>query len=134
MTARAPFELFGFGVPWEETANYSQALRAGNLLFVSGQLSHDMEGNFVGEGDFGLQVDTSFANLDRILERFGASRGDIAELDVFIVDLRTHFEAAGAAYRRYFGAHRPAANTIGVADLALPPQLIEIAATVVLPG
>jgi 2-iminobutanoate/2-iminopropanoate deaminase len=130
----AAFELFGFEVPWEETANYSQALRAGNLLFVSGQLSHDMEGNFVGEGDFGLQADTSFANLDRILARFGAGRGDIAQVDVFIVDLRTHFEAAGAAYRRYFGTHRPANNTIGVTDLALPQQLIEIAATVVLPG
>ena len=134
MSTGTRFEHFGFGVPWEELANYSQAVRAGNMLFVSGQLSHDAEGNFVGAGDFELQAKTAFANLDRVLQRFGAARTDIAEVNLFLVDLRTNFAATGAACRDYFGDHRPANNTFGVAELALPDQLVEIAATVVLAG
>ena len=126
------FEHFGFGVPWEDAANYSQAVRAGNLLFISGQLSHDPEGNFLGEGDFNVQAERSFANLDLVLRRFEAERTDIAEVNGYVVDLRTNFDAALAACKRYFGKHRPAMNVLGVEALAFPPQLIEIGATVVL--
>jgi 2-iminobutanoate/2-iminopropanoate deaminase len=126
------FEYFGFGVPWEEAANYSQALRAGDLLFISGQLSHDPDGNFLGEGNFEAQADATFENLDRVLAKFSAERSDIVEVNVFIVDLRTHFDAAIAGCKRYFGEHRPATNTIGVDALAFPEQLLEIAATAVL--
>ena len=126
------FEHFGFGVPWEESANYSQAVRAGDRLFISGQLSHDPNGNFLGEGDVEVQADTALANLDMVLRRFGAQRSDIAEINVFLVDLRTNFAPAMAACKRYFGDHRPASNVFGVVDLALPQQLIEIAASAVL--
>ncbi len=126
------FEHFGFEVPWEDAANYSQAVKAGNLLFISGQLSHAGDGTFIGEGDFARQIDTTFANLEKVLQRFGADKTDIVEVNVFIVDLRQNFEATGAALSRYFGEHRPANNAIGVAALAFPEQLIEIAATVVL--
>ncbi len=127
------FEHFGFGVPWEDAANYSQAVRAGDRLFISGQLSHDMEGNFLEAGDVGAQADVAFANLDVILRRFGAERTDIAEINIFLMDLRSNFAPAMAACKRYFGDHRPASNVFGVAALALPEQLIEIAATAVLP-
>ena len=126
------FEHFGFGVPWEDLANYSQAVRAGGRLFISGQLSHDPDGNFVGEGDIEAQADMALANLDLVLRRFGAQRSDIAEINVFLVDLRTNFAPAMAACKRYFGDHRPASNVFGVVDLALPQQLIEIAASAVL--
>ncbi len=126
------FEHFGFGVPWEDAANYSQAVKAGNLLFISGQLSHDEDGTFTGDGDFERQIETTFANLDKVLARFGADKSDIAEVNVFIVDLRENFEATGAALVKYFGEHRPANNALGVAALAFPQQLIEIAATAVL--
>ena len=126
------FEHFGFGVPWEDLANYSQAVRAGDLLFISGQLSHDMDGNFLKERDVEAQADVALANLDLVLRRFGAERMDIAEINVFLIDLRSNFAPAMAACKRYFGEHRPASNVFGVAALALPEQLIEIAATVVL--
>jgi enamine deaminase RidA (YjgF/YER057c/UK114 family) len=126
------FEHFGFGVPWEDLANYSQAVRAGDLLFISGQLSHDADGNFLGEGDVEAQADTTLANLDLVLRHFGAQRSDIAEINVFLMDLRSNFAPAMAACKRYFGDHRPASNVFGTAALALPQQLIEIAATAVL--
>ncbi len=126
------FEHFGFGVPWEDVANYSQAVRAGDRLFISGQLSHDMEGNFLEAGDVGAQADVAFANLDMILQQFGAERTDIAEINIFLMDLRNNFAPTAAACKRYFGDHRPASNVFGVVALALPEQLIEIAATAVL--
>lgn len=100
--------------------------------FISGQLSHDPDGKFLGAGDFEAQADATFENLDRVLAQFSAERSDIVEVNVFIVDLRTHFDAAIAGCKRYFGEHRPANNTIGVDALAFPEQLLEIAATVVL--
>jgi enamine deaminase RidA (YjgF/YER057c/UK114 family) len=126
------FEHFGFGVPWEELANYSQAVRAGDRLFISGQLSHDADGNFLSEGDVEAQADAAFANLDVVLRHFHAQRSDIAEINVFLMDLRSNFGPAMSACKRYFGDHRPASNVFGVAALALPQQLIEIAATAVL--
>ena len=71
-------------------------------------------------------------HLDKVLQRFEADKADIAEVTVFIVGRRANFEATGAALTRYFGDHRPANNTLGVAALAFPQQLIEVAATVVL--
>lgn len=126
------FTHFGFGVPWEDAAGYSQAVRAGNLLFISGQLSHAPDGRFLHADDFAGQATVALDNLDRVLRQFGAERSDIVEVNVFIVDIRAHFDAALAGVKRYFGEHRPANNTIGVDGLAFPQQLIEIAATAVL--
>lgn len=126
------FETFTFGVPWEDAASYAQAVRADRLLLVSGQLSHDADGAFVGEGDFATQISTSFANLDRVLEHFGTGRDRIAEVNLYVVDLRPNFAGVAEACQRYFGDLRPANNVLGVAALAFPQQLVEISATVAL--
>jgi enamine deaminase RidA (YjgF/YER057c/UK114 family) len=128
------FEHYGFGVPWEHASSYSQGVRAGDLLFISGQLSHDTDGRFLHPDDFSAQAALAFDNLDRVLQHFHAQRTDIVEVNVFVVDLRTNFNAALAGSSRYFGAHRPANNTIGVSALAFPQQLIEVAATALLNG
>lgn len=133
-TGRGTFEHFGFGVPWEDTGNYSQGVLAGNLLFIAGQLAHDLEGNLLGEGDFAVQADGSLGNIGLVLAAFGAERSDIVELTVYVVDLRTNFDAALAAGRKYLGGHRPAVTVVGVEALAFPTQLIEISAKAVLRG
>ena len=126
------FEFFGFGVPWEDLANYSQAVRAGDQLFISGQLSHDREGTFLHEGDVEAQADVALANLESILRQFGAERTDVVQVDIYLVDMRANFRPAMGAFQRYFGAHRPASNAFGVVALALPEQLIEVSARAVL--
>lgn len=130
--AKDAFEPFGFGMPWEDGYGFSQAIRTGNTLYISGQLSHDMDGNFVGEEDFELQVRTTFANLDRVLDAYGARKDRIVETTVYVKDLRTHFEKVSALHREYFGNHRPTSTLLGVVDLALPPQMVEIAAVAIL--
>ena len=126
------FKSFGFGMPWEEGYGFAQALQAGATLYISGQLSHDMEANFVGEGDFELQVRTTFANIDRVLEAHGARRDQIVETMVYVKDLRQHFEDIARLHREYFGDHRPTSTLLGVVDLALPSQLVEISAVALL--
>jgi 2-iminobutanoate/2-iminopropanoate deaminase len=124
-----------FGVPWEAMYGYSQAVRRGSTLYISGQLSHDGDANFIGEGDFELQVRTSLANLDRVLGFFGAGREHVVETTVLVKGLRQYFDDTCRLHAEYFGAHWPASNLIGVAELALPLQLVEIAALAVLdPG
>ena len=86
MTTQA--KIFGFGMPWEALYGYSQAIQVGDTVRGSGQLSHDQDGNFVGAGDFELQVKTTLANLDLVLKHFGAERGQIVETRVLVWNLR----------------------------------------------
>ncbi len=127
------FQKFGFGMPWEEAYGFSQAIRSGSTLYISGQLSHDMDANFVGEGDFELQVRTTFANLDRVLESYGVGREQIVQTTVYVKELRRYFDDVARLHAEYFGDHRPTSTVLGVVDLALPQQLVEIAAVAVVP-
>ncbi|MFI8327029.1 RidA family protein [Streptomyces sp. NPDC085529] len=123
-------KAFGFGMPWEALYGYSQALQVGDTVYVSGQLSHDRHGNFVGTGDFALQVRTTLENLDLVLRQFGAQRSQIVETTVLVRNLRENFDTTARLHAEYFGAHRPTSTVMGVSDLALPDQLVEIGALV----
>jgi enamine deaminase RidA (YjgF/YER057c/UK114 family) len=124
---------YSFGVPWERSYGYTQAIQVGPTLYVSGQLSHDRDAQFVGDGDFELQVRTSFANLDRVLEAHGARREHVVQTTVYVKELGRHVDAMARLHAEYFGEHRPTSTVLGVVDLALPPQLVEIAAVAVVP-
>ncbi|GGZ30791.1 RidA family protein [Streptomyces poonensis] len=128
MTVRT--ETFGFGMPWESLYGYSQAFQVDNTVYISGQLSHDEDGNFIGAGDFELQTRTTLANLDLVLAHFGAERSQIVETTVLVRNLRENFDAAARLHSDYFGEHRPTSTVMGVSDLALPDQLVEIGAVV----
>ncbi|MGW0117899.1 RidA family protein [Streptomyces sp. NPDC003327] len=123
-------KVFGFGMPWEALYGYSQATQVGDTVYVSGQLSHDRHGNFVGADDFELQVRTTLENLDRVLGQFGAERSQIVETTVLVRKLRENFDTTARLHAEYFGEHRPASTVMGVSDLALPDQLVEIGALV----
>ncbi|MEQ3553424.1 RidA family protein [Pseudonocardia nematodicida] len=124
-------DTFDHDVPWEAVYGYSQAHRVGDTVYVSGQLSHDDRG-LVGEGDVEKQLEVTFAQLDKILEHFGATRRQIIETTVILTDLRENFGPAAAAHSAYFGDHRPTSTTFGVVELALPGQIVEIGAVVLL--
>ncbi|MYY87533.1 MULTISPECIES: Rid family hydrolase [unclassified Streptomyces] len=123
-------KAFGFGMPWESLYGYSQAVQVQDTVYVSGQLSHDRNGDFVGVGDFELQVRTTLENLDLVLGQFGAERSQIVETRVLVRNLRENFETTARLHAEYFGEHRPTSTVMGIADLALPDQLVEIGALV----
>ena len=132
MSSHAASQAFNFGMPWEEDYGFSQAIKLGSTLYISGQLSHDMDANFVGEADFELQVRTAFKNIDKILDSYGASKSQIVVTTVYVKNLRAHVEEINRLHKEYFADHRPTSTLLGVVDLALPQQLVEISAVAIL--
>ena len=94
---------------------YSQAVKLGNLLFTSGQIPLDAEGNLV-EGGVREQTHQVFRNLQAVLAEAGATFSDVAKATVFIKDMN-QFATINEIYASYFGDHKPARSTVEVARL-----------------
>ncbi|EDY53183.1 RidA family protein [Streptomyces clavuligerus] len=122
----AILDVFSFDIPAESDFGYVQAIRSGELIHVSGQLSFDESGDFVHAGDFAAQLRRTHANMDRVLDRFGATRKQVVSQTVYVVDLPRNAAATAEGNLAYFGDHRPAATVVGVTDLTLPGQVVEI--------
>ncbi|WP_040213196.1 RidA family protein [Clostridium polynesiense] len=121
-------KTYNHGVAWEEAYGLSQGYSVNGTIYISGQFSHDMKGEFVGEGDFETQTRKTLENLDRVLEGFGVTRSNIAEMEIFLTNPKEHFQRCVELFKEYVGDHRPAGTLIGVSGLAFPHQLIEIRA------
>src|SRR5215469_13949566 len=133
-------EVKTFGMPWEGTYGYVQAVRAGDTIYVSGQLSHDNHGNMVGgaplddsgnirdHSNMEIQMRQSYANAKKILGEFGATLDNVVEEVLYVTDMEKAFAAAGPVRKEAYGTQTPqVASTVVVTPrLALPTQLIEI--------
>jgi enamine deaminase RidA (YjgF/YER057c/UK114 family) len=123
-------EVIGFGMPWEDVYGYAQAVKVDDTIYVSGQLSHDAEGNMVGATppDMEAQMRQTYVNAKKLLAKFGATLDDVVEEVIYVADMDTAFAAAGPVRKEAYGAARPAvASTILVTSrLALAAQLVEI--------
>ena len=95
---------------------YSQAIRVGQLLFVSGQVALDPETGALVQGDVATQTHSVLRNLKSILEAAGASLDDVVRTTVFLADLND-FAAMNDVYATYFTPPAPARSTIQVARL-----------------
>ncbi|TXS41969.1 RidA family protein [Streptomyces sp. OR43] len=122
----ATLDSFSFDVPAENDFGYSQAIRSGELIHVSGQVSFDDAGEFLHPGDFAAQLEQTYANMDRILDHYGATRKQIVSQTLYLVNLRQNGATTMAGNLRYFGDHRPASTVLGITELTLPGQLVEI--------
>src|ERR1700682_5081630 len=95
---------------------YSQAVRAGSVLYLSGQIALDpVSGNLV-QGDFATQARRVFENLKAVLQESRAEVRHVAKATVFLSDL-ANFQTLNSIYGEYFGDHKPARSTVGVAQL-----------------
>ena len=95
---------------------YSQAIRAGSLLFVSGQIPLDPETGVMIEGDVRVQTHRIFRNLAAILEAAGSSLERVVRVGVFLADMND-FAAMNEVYGTYFTSPAPARATIQAARL-----------------
>jgi len=95
---------------------YSQAVRSGNLLFLSGQIPLDPKSGNLIEGDFSSQARRVFDNLRAVLRASGADFRNVTRATVYLTDL-TNFQVLNSIYAEYFGDHKPARSTVGVAQL-----------------
>ncbi len=95
---------------------YSQAVRAGQLLFVSGQVPVDPATGQIVDGDIAAQTRRVFANLGAVLGAGGRSFADVVRTTVFLADMND-FAAVNAVYGEYFAEPYPARATVQVARL-----------------
>lgn len=105
---------------------YSQAVQAGNMLFVSGQIPVDpATGAFAGEGIV-TQTKQSLTNVKNILEAAGYSLNDVVKTTVLLADI-ADFAAMNAVYAEFFCENKPARACFAVRDLP-KAALVEIEA------
>ena len=95
---------------------YSQAVRAGGLVFVSGQIPLDPATGAVVEGGVGAQTARVLDSLRAILEASGSGLGRVVKTTIFLTDLGG-FAEVNEVYARYFPADPPARSTVQVAAL-----------------
>jgi reactive intermediate/imine deaminase len=105
----------------------ADAIRFGDLLFVSGCVPMDEEGNLVGEGDLERQTRQVMENMRKVLESAGSGFSQIVKTTVFMTDI-TRREIPDAIRREYFSDHRPASTIVEVTALTAKGIDIEIEA------
>jgi len=127
------------GMPWEEAYGYAQAVKVGDTIYLSGQLSHDDKGEMVApaavdadgriadHGNMGPQMAQSYANAKTLLARYGATMDNVVEEVIYVTDMDAAFAVAGPVRAEAYGGRPVVASTILVTPrLAFPSQLIEI--------
>ncbi len=123
-------EVIKVGGEWDKRQPYSSGIiTSGRTLYTSGLTSTDGDGNVVGAGDMGAQVERVFARLEAILDEVGADFSQVVKYNVFVTDMDAYFEAAA---HRDFYVDTPASCLIEVKGLARPELLVELEAIVAL--
>ena len=101
---------------------YSQAVRVGNTIWVSGQIPLDPKTKDLVQGDVEAQVRQVFENLKAIVAAAGASFDDVVKATVFLIDL-SHFGLVNKVMAEYFREPYPARAAVGVAALPRGAQI-----------
>jgi 2-iminobutanoate/2-iminopropanoate deaminase len=97
---------------------YSQAIAAGNLIFISGQLPIDPASGKIVDGDIGIKTRQIVKNAQAIAEKAGTDLNHVVKTTIFLTDL-ADFQAVNAAYGSFFTETPPARSTVQVAGLPL---------------
>lgn len=107
---------------------YSQAIKAGNLLFMSGQIPLDPTSMEVVDGDFEARARQVFDNLKAVAAAAGGDLNQIVKLTIFLTDL-DNFATVNAVMEDYFDQPYPARAAVGVASL---PKGVDVEADAIL--
>ena len=110
----------------------SPGVRVGELLFISGNVANDANGNLVGPGDCEAQSRQVMSNIRTIAEAAGASMSDVVKITCFLTDVND-YAAYGRVRSETFSNSPPASSTVIVAALVRPEFLVEVEAVVRVP-
>ncbi len=120
-------EIKSLNMPWEQDYGYAQAVKVGNTIYISGQVSHDDEGNVLGEGDLEAQMRATYTNVKKLLTQYGATVDNLVEETIFVTDMDAGFAARAKMKEEFYLGVPHIANTIvQVERLAFPQLMVEI--------
>ncbi|AFY70371.1 Endoribonuclease L-PSP [Thalassoporum mexicanum PCC 7367] len=128
------------GMPWEDSFGFVQAIKVGNMIHISGQFSHDDNGNIVGaapidnEGNIldhsnmAVQMRQTYLNAKQILSHYGATLDHVVEEVVYVTSIDQVLAIAGEIRKEMYGTEKPqvCCTLLTTPRLAFPEQLIEI--------
>ena len=128
------------GVPWEHDYGYAQAVKIGDTIYVSGQFSHDEEGNFVGPApvdddgsirdysNMEIQMQQTYKMAEKILGHYGADLDNVVEEVLYVLNVDSALAVAGRVRKEAYRSQKPEVSStlLETPRLALPHQLIEI--------
>jgi reactive intermediate/imine deaminase len=107
---------------------YSQAIKTGNLVFLSGQIPLDPKTMEIIEGDFEARARRVFDNLKAVVDAAGGDLNKVVKLTIFLTDL-ANFATVNSVMEDYFDAPFPARAAVGVASL---PKGVDVEADAIL--
>jgi len=108
-----------------------QAVRAGNLVFLRGQVGSDFDGNVVGGADAAAQTEQAMRNVKQLLEEAGSRLEEICKITVYITD-RAYRGPVYQVLGKWLAGVYPASTGLIVDGLARPEWLVEIDVTAVI--
>lgn len=109
---------------------FSEAVRVGHMLYLSGQLGFDSKTGSLVEGGIGPETRQTMENIKATLEKHGSSMAEVVKCTVFLADI-SEWAAMNEVYITYFPADPPARSALGSSGLALGARTeIECLATV----
>jgi 2-iminobutanoate/2-iminopropanoate deaminase len=128
MTSSDAIEYFPF--PVSTSLPFSEAVRVGSMLYVSGQMGTDATMKSLVPGGIEAETRQALANMRAILERHGSSLDHVVKCTVMMADMR-EWPAMNAVYVQHFALHLPARSAFGASSLALGGRVeIECIATI----
>jgi 2-iminobutanoate/2-iminopropanoate deaminase len=117
----------------EPISHFTDAVRAGDLLFVSGVVAVDADGNLVGGDDVVAQTRQVLENLRRVLAAAACGSEDVVKVTIFLTDVDDR-PRINPLRQEFFGATRPASTLVEVSRLAVPGAKVEIEAVALMPS
>lgn len=117
----------------EPISHYTDAVRAGDLLFISGCVPTDEEGTVVGGEDVAAQARQTLENVRAVLSAAGATPADVVKVTVFLTDVDDRAKI-NPTRQEFFGDARPASTLVEVSRLAIPGIKVEIDAVALVDG
>jgi len=117
------------GSKWEPIIGYCRAVKAGNMVFVSGTTGVGPDGKV--EGDTYVQTKRALEIIEGALKQAGASMTDVVRTRMYLKDIG-EWEKAAKAHGEFFGEIRPATTMVEVSKLISPEMLVEVEADAVI--
>ena len=113
--------------PWANKFGIAQGVRAGNTVYVAGQIAYEPVGKIVGKGDMAAQARQVFENIRSILEAAGGNTDDIVKVTAFLTDFNRIDEYV-AVRREFLKPGTYASTGVEVSRLVHPDLMIEVEA------